>query len=351
MKRFHFLQFCVAITIAIAFVASLAAQTKPDDATKLSPDLAVVPPDTGFLVALNLTKYWDGSEAESLKRLANSHPVVPSWSLRDLPTYTGLQPENVVRMMNFTVAKDAVTTIATKQPYDREKVLNALAPEAVQKSAAGKSYYYSNKSKNAVQLLDDHTLVIGMGHDLAGFLARPALTERDASLDRVLLASQQGAPFVLHAGPNFIRAFAGEKDIPHSPLSAMATARAWQIIATIGQQLTIDLRADFATKEEAEKSTAALALIGEKLTGMIPFYRSHMDPFLKEQEAQYPNARDLASDLSTAFDATAAALKAIQITSAENSGNARIEIKTDKPATTAVLLLTLTPRAAKEKSE
>jgi len=347
MKRFVYA--CVAIAFTTSFRGETAAQHKI--APNLSPDLAVVPAETNYLVAINLTRYWNGPETESLKKLADSHPVVPSWSLRDLPTYTGLQPENVVRMMQFTAATEAITTISTSQPYDREKVLRALAPEAVEKSAAGKTYFYSSKSTNAVYFLDDQTLVIGMGHDIAGFLSRPASTGRDPALDRVLLASHEGAPFVLHAGAAVVRSIATEKNMQQGPYAPFAQARDWQIIATIAKQLTVDLRADFNTKEEALNSAPAFKLVTQKLADLVPFYRAHMSPFLKEQEAQYPGARELAAELSATFDATDAALKAVQITSTEKSAVARIEIKSDKPATTAVLLLTLTPRAEKQASE
>jgi hypothetical protein len=335
------------LTLILVADAQQPAHRPSPVATELPADLAVVPSDTALLLCFDLTRYWTGAEAESLKRLSNTHPVVPTWWFRDMPAATGVQPENIVRMMQFSGPFEAVSVLTTRQPYDRAKVLAALAPEAAEKSAGGKIYFHSAKSKNSVFPLNDRTLLIGMGNDLQGFLARNAPLQRDESLDRALIAAVNGAPIVIHAGPAFIKSIVADQHMREGPLEPLARAHAWQIIAENNKRLTIKLLADFATNDQAAKATPALKIIREKLSNLIPFYKSNMTPSLKEQAAQYPGAKELGPKMTAALDATSEALKHVDFRSLNNRAGAQIEIDTNEPLTTAVLLLTLTPRAAK----
>jgi hypothetical protein len=268
-----------------------------------------------------------------------------------MPTATGLPPENVVRMMIFATPAESVAAITTREPYDRPKVLAAFAPNAIQKTVAGKTYYQSTKANNSVFPLNERTVILGMGQDLQGFLSRAASPERDQSLDRALTAIKKGAPLVIHAGPAFIRRTAADQRMPGGPLESLAKAHSWQIVAENNKRLTIKLLADFATNEEADKSTPALKIVGNELSNLIPFYKSHMTPFLKEQEKQYPGAKELALEMATALDAASAGLKHLDVRSLNNRAGTQIDIDTNEPITTAVLLLTLMPRAAKQPNE
>jgi hypothetical protein len=338
----------IVVAVLWALADALAAQEQAHHSTTLSPDLALVPSDVRLLACVNLTKYWDSREADSLNRIANSHPVVFTWGFKDMPSGMGLQPENVVRLTMFNTSGEGIYIVSTKQPYDGERVLAAIAPEAVQKSVAGKTYFYSAKSTKTVYLLDEHTFVCGNEQDLTGLLSRADSSERDASLDRALFASQQGAPFVVHAGANVVRDFAAEKDMRYGPFASLAHAHAWQIITTLDEQLTIDLRADFDTESDAEQSAAAFAAVGETLSGVVGLYRSHMDPFLIQEANEHPGAKDLLVELDHTFDAAAEGLKGIRTKSVKKTGGARIVINTGKPVTATVLLVSMLPRGEKK---
>jgi hypothetical protein len=300
------------------------------------------------LISFVLGEPWNGAESESLKHISRLHPVIPSWELRELPTNLGIQLDNIERMFQLSAAADEVALVTTRQPYDRDKVLSAFVPAAVEKSAGGKRYFYSDKSKNSVIFLNERTLVLGVGRDLQSFLNRPTLPKPDPSLDSALRAIENGAPFVVYHGPTMVRSMATAQRLTDGPYAALARAQAWQIIAEIDKGLSIKLLADFANEKDAADSTAALTLIGEKLTGFMPMMKANMVPFLKAQDGQYPGASELAPKMASAIDAATEALKAANVQSKNNRAEAQIVIKTDEPMTTAVLLLTLTPRAQKE---
>ena len=56
-----------------------------------------------------------------------------------------------------------------------------------------------------------------------------------------------------------------------------------------------------------------------------------------------------AVELAQTFDAVDEGLKDVRTSSAKNTAGARIEIKTNKPVTSAVLLVSMLPRGEKEK--
>jgi hypothetical protein len=349
--RSQILRVLSAFVIVSATICVTCAQhvaTSLPKSIDLPSDLALVPADADQLIVINLGDAWNGAESESLRRISSAHPVVPSWHLRDLPAKSGLDADNISRMLQFNARNNTVRVVTTRQPYDRAKVLATLVPDPIEKSAGGKRYFYSAKGSNSVLPLNERTLMLGIGEDLQGFLTARARPARNTSLDNALQAAKKGAPFVLYAGPNMVRALAEDQHVADGPYAALAKSNAWLFIAQPTNGLTIQIIADFANDEDAANSKPAISLVGEKLLGLMPFYKTNMLPFLEQQATQYPAAPELAPRMANAIDATADALKEIRVETKNNRAGVQIVIKTDEPLSTAVLLLTLTPRAAKE---
>jgi hypothetical protein len=312
---------------------------------QLPADLNLVPDDTVQLISLTLGKPWNGAEAESLKRVSSLHPVIPSYHLKDLTANLGVEADNIERLIQLSTPNEQVAIVTTIRQYDREKVLAAFVPDAAKMNAGGKEYFHSGQRANSIHFVDDRTLLLGLGQDLQGFLSRPSPAKRDKSLGAAIRSAANGAPIVVYVGAPAIRSIAEDQKLSDSDFASLASASAWQIVAEVKDGLTIKLFADFANADEAANSQAALRLIGEKLASLMPFLQQNMVPFLGNQEAQFPGAGELAPKMSTAIDATAEALKKISVRSKDTRAGAQINIATDEPLTTAVLLLTLTPRA------
>jgi hypothetical protein len=311
----------------------------------LPPDLALVPADTVQLVAFTLGQPWNGAEADSLKRVSSIHPVIPSYHLKDLPANLGVEAENVERMIQLSTPAEQTALVTTIKPYNREKVLAAFVPRAAEKSAGGKTYYHSDTSGNHLYFVDDRTLLLGMGQDLQGFLAREPADNRHDSLEFALRTIASGAPVVVHVGASGVRAFSADQQLAEGEFATLAKASAWHIVAEPDNGLTIRLLADFENAEDAANAKRELTVIGDKLSAIMPFFKQNMVPFLNNQEAQFPGASELAPKMSAAIDGATDALKQITVRSKDRHAGAQIVIATEEPLTTALLLLTLTPRA------
>jgi hypothetical protein len=345
-------RYSLAFVLLFPISSALAQQNlnaSPNNNTvELPADLAIVPADTDQLLSINFGAYWTGPEAESLKRLASTHPVVMTWSLKEMTAQIGVDAENLERVLMIRTRSDVVVAATTRQPYDSMKVLATLVPNAEEKSAAGKKYVYSPTTKNSVYLLNERTFVASFGSDLQSFLNMPAPSKRDAAFSRIAAAIAGGAPFALQVGPAFVRSFAADQKMQGGPYDALAKAQDWEIIAAIDKGLTIKLAADFATKEEADAANAPFKLIGDKLSWYLGMSKTQMAPFLQQQAQEYPNAKNLAPQFDKVIDAATDGLKTIQVTSDKNRAEATVVIKTDQPIATTVLLLTLSPRGAKQ---
>jgi hypothetical protein len=343
------IQFLLSLVVLLVVTAAGFAQPRPAsefDPTKLPPDLALIPADAIQFIAFTLGDAWSGAEAESFKQVSSLHPVVPSWALKELPTKVGIEADNVERFTMVTLPTEAVILIRTLRPYDREKVVAALVPEAVERTAGDKSYLHSENSKNSLHVLDDRTLLLGLGIDIKSFLTRPVPQQRDFSIDNAIKALNAGAPIVLHAGPPLVRAVSDQMKLADGEYAALSKAHAWQLLTQANDDgLTIRLLADFRNEEDAAQCTGALNQIGAKLIGYLAFSKESMTKFFKEQNKDYFGASELAPKLKTAIDATIEALRKVSVRSVRNRAGAQVVIKTDEPLTTAALLLTLTPRA------
>ena len=76
--------------------------------------------------------------------------------------------------------------------------------------------------------------------------------------------------------------------------------------------------------------------------------KEKMGEFFEEQEAQYKGSKELGVRFGVALDQAHSAWDKPNIRTLGNRAGAAVRIDTDRPVTTAALLLTLLPRPAKE---
>lgn len=335
----------LATLVALAALNGLARAEEPQTSTA---DFALVPGDTPLFLSLHVGKHWNGLESQSLKQVSTSHPIVPSWWLNDLKKTVGLSPAEVERVLVIHASSGRqIVAITTGKPYNRDKVLAAIVPNAVEKKAGGKTYLFSEKSGNSLLSLNEHAFAVGFGHDLRTFFEQRSQKKIDASLARALAAAKDSL-FVLNLGPTQIGRFTN-KIGPESPLTPLTKAHAWQVIIKASDGLTINLLAEFSTPEQANDGAAALKKLGGQIQGYLVMAGRQMPLFLKRQEADYPGAKQLGPQMTAAVEAASDALDKWNVQTEDNRVRVTIALKTETPATTFATLLTLLPRAKKEQ--
>ncbi len=350
---------CLSVILAVCLAAVLAdgrSSLAADDAKAekaLPADLALIPEDTTAFLCFQVGRYWNGPEAESLKKISQAHPLVMTWETKELEKETGLSVAEIERFVlvipEFKVKGNIAAWIfTTRKPFDRDKVLDAVAPEAKEMKVGTKTYLVSDKSSSGIQVVNERTLMMGTATGLRTFLSRPPVAKEGAlrqavaaAADKHLLVAGMVPSVFLPVVKN-----SGDKGKAFVPLFE---AKSWRITVDAAKELRINLHLDFANETAAKEGQTALKNLVEPLIDFTFFADKGMNAFYKREADKYKGITELSSRYPKLFENTRAALKEFQSEQKGSTVEGTLRIKTDEPATSFVLLLSMMPRAAKDK--
>ncbi len=325
-------------------------------AADLPADLALVPADAPAFLCLRVSPYWTGGEAEALKKVSQAHPVVvtsmftPAFSpANDFEKALGLSVADIERVVvvfpDLAKLGDFVAVLTTRKPFNRDKVLGALVPDAKEAKAGGQTYFTSDKSQHGVRVVNDRTVLAGGAEAVRAFLSRPA-SSGGALAEAIQTAAGNHLLVVGVVPTTFLPAVknAGPQARPFVPL---LEAKSWQIVVDAEKDLRLNVRMTFASEEAAKEGEWGMKAAAAALASYFEFAAKQMPPFLEREPGKYPGVKDLAPRLERTLQSARAGLKDITTDrkGATVLGSARV--KTDEPVTSFVLLLSMAPRAAK----
>jgi hypothetical protein len=303
-----------------------------------------------FSVALETGKYWNGPEAENLKKLSKSHPIVLTWWWAELEDKLGVAADKVERLAIVAMAESGTPCIIrTKEPIDRKAVLAKMAPGAEPTTIGDQPYWAAEKAEYAVAFADPRTLLLVPAVSAKRFLTRHAATvwcaERlaapgDAATGKTLLA--------LEVNPRMLGDLLKPGDERAEPFRPLEKARSLQMKMEVDKELRAILAAEFADEAAAERGLPAVQKVLEGLAFYFDMVQENMPKFAKVQETKYPGAPEMVESLLAAVRAAQAGVKDAKAVRNGNRVEAAVTIKTDRPVSAAVLLLSLMPRAGKK---
>jgi hypothetical protein len=340
----------------LAAVAAGPALRAADEArpakADLPADLALVPADAPAFLCLQVGPYWNGREAEALKKVTQAHPVVVSSVTPDLEKSFGLSMADLERVVvvfpDLAKMGDFVAILTTRKPFNRDKVLGALVPDAKETKAGATTYYTSAKSLHGVGALNERTLLVGgRASAVRAFLSRPAAAGGGA-LGEAIRAAAGKHLLVVGLVPTGFLATVKNSGPRGKPFVPLLEAKSWQITVGAPEDLRLHVRMTFASEEAAKEGEAALKAVAPPLAGYFEFCAKQMPPFLKRESAKYPGVKDLAPRLERTLESARAGLKDFTTERKGTTVLGSLRIKTDEPATSFVLLLSMAPRPAKE---
>jgi hypothetical protein len=344
------LALCLAAVLASGRSSPAADDAKP--AKVLPADLALVPEDAAAFLCLRVGPYWNGAEAESLKKITQAHPLVLTWETKDFDKEIGLSMADIERVVlvvpEFKAKVNAPAWIfTTGKPFDHGKVLGVLVPESKEIKVGAKKYLVSDKSPNGVQVVNERVLLMGTAKSVQSFLSRSA-AEQGGSLGQTIAAAAEKHLLVAGVNPSaFLTAVknSGDKGKAFVPLFE---AKSWRITADAAKELRINLRLDFANEAAAKEGQKALQGIVEPLIDFCTFAEKGMNDFYKREADKYKGITELSSRYPKLFENARAALKEFKSEQNGSTVQGTLQIKTDEPATSFVLLLSMMPREAKK---
>jgi hypothetical protein len=331
--------------VAVFTVPSPAGSKKGQKA--LPPDLAVATGQGAFFVSAELGKVFHGPEAEAIKKVSRLHPIVLTAHMETMKEDFGFRLDDLERIIAFGDLTSVIVT--TRKPLDRKKTLETLAPNATKKTAAGKSYYVSDKQPKAVYPINDRSLLIGTPDGIKFPLERLADTKvAGGELQGAIEAAADRPLLIIAMNPKFFRETAKQAGDQAEPFLPLLEAKSWRATLQTAGGLRLRLRAEFANDEAAKKASPGLAKALAGLNDHLDFLGKQMPAFFEAQQKKYEGAKELAGRMEAAMKAARVGLKAATPRVTGNVLEATAQIRTDQPITDAVLLLSLMPRTKKK---
>jgi Type II secretion system (T2SS), protein G len=252
------------LTAMIVAVPSWAA----DERAPLPPDLDAVPSDALAFVHLRIADIW---KSESLKGVRESiakagEKAIAGFDKRFLPAPSSIDRLTVVVFPRGAGAKDEMGVCAilfVNKPFERSEFLKSALPAAVEKKAAGGSYWVDAGSEIAVSFIQDSMIVFGNVTGVQRFV------EKRASGPRALTDALQAASANRHVtiGVNISMIPAKEIDAAPPQVRPLLAAKTSWLSFDLTKNSQIDLILNFADEQAAEagmKSAAELAKLGRE---------------------------------------------------------------------------------------
>jgi hypothetical protein len=312
---------------------------------------AAAPTDKGdhaevYSLTMEVNKYWNGAEAESLKMLSKGHPVILSWEMMHLEKTMGVAAEGIERAAMLVQDGDLVFIVRTVKPVNQRTVIDRLIPKPTETRTEKGHCWTSDKTSQVVCLSDGRTLVIApaawqlSSTEILPWSAGKLATLGDATTDKTLL--------VFHFSPAMVRGLVKPDDKRSEPFQPLIEAKSLRLKMEVDHGLRVTFNTVFPDQATAERALPAIKKVVEGLNSYFDMAKTKMPEFLKTQQQQYPGSKEVADRLTRAIDATQTALAHAKIARNANEVEATILVKTEQPASTAVLMLSLVPRPKKK---
>lgn len=344
----RFLRRASSLAVFLGMLAAVnATVARSQEATSDRADLAALSADAAVLISTEFGKHWRGSELETLQQVSKSHPSVITSELAILEPAFGITPEQIERVtVSFAPAQGPLVFVTFTKPELARPFLQKLTKEVAEKRVGDKAILVSEDASLAGGLIDERTVVAGP----------PTLVEKQFGAAPAAMPGPQDQSFrtVAKSAPLLIAQVrpadfqAGLKPVAaNTPFAPLVDAVCWRVTFDARKDLVVTLRAEFPDAASAKNATEALKQLLTVLESYFKMAEEKMLPMLDAQIQQYPKSSIAKPHLA---DALAAARKALQISVVEvrdNATEAVVNIRTERPVTTAIMLLTLLPRAKK----
>jgi hypothetical protein len=183
------------VCLALVLVAGPAETCRAADEKALPSDLALLPANGAGFVSIRVGKIATGTLGKAfLAELRKEAGNVAS----EMEKEFGVPLADIERL---TIIPPGLLIVRTAKPYDREKVLDAVAPQSRRERFGDKSFMRDDNRGVDVYLLDERVFVKAPKNDLVWLWERPAARVAAASLAEALQAASQNHDIVAGMNP------------------------------------------------------------------------------------------------------------------------------------------------------
>ena len=278
-----------ALFAAYLLAVPAAAQAPP---AALPPELNLVPRDGFLFVSARVGDLWNSDLVRAARIFVPAREMQP---LTDFEKALGLTLADFERgtliLPSIDLSENGpVVVLTATKPYDRAKVVQALAAGGAEEKHQGRVYHLTPKSPlGALHLLNDHTVILGRVADVEAVLGWKAKSAAAPLAEALALATQKHHVVVGVNGAFMRQSVPANMPLEAQrflPLMAMTHAAVTANVTKEGVQSTI--RMSFLGENQARTGEGAvkdlLALLREGLTYAVNEFASDIkdNPAVKE---------------------------------------------------------------------
>lgn len=333
---------------AQAQVATAVGESARDDTPLLS-ILSLVPEKDRTCFMIRGAKNLTGREAETLNKISAAHPVIISNALPQIPSMFGIKADEVETLVVTMVAKEGFVVLSLTSADAARRFVAKTVPGAIG-TRVGDRELFANEADNVAAIIFDGR------HVLTGTVAtlktafetkapKPSETVRrflaDASKASLLTIDIAPKPFGISNDPVTI----------NSPVGPLSKAERWCLTVDTSRDLKLSFKAEFAEAGTAQAAAEAFPKITALLSGYVAMADEKMPPVFERDLKNYPRGPEAIPFFKQAMADTKKGLEKPAVSVVGNNLEATITIATERPLTTAVMLITLGPRPARTQDE
>jgi len=345
----NLIRFVVLVALsALVAKPAIAQSDAPENSAAVRSILFGLPEKDVSFAIVRFAENWDGPEAATLKLVSEVHPIVLSYHFEKLAETHGVkfkEVESIVWAGTRDTGMIGITTLSDQAAAERFAA--AYVPEPTSKKVGAYELVTSAKSGNGASRFDGRRVVFGKSSELEKLLGNPR-PKIHATAEPFLAAAAKASLLIVDVSPAAI-GLGEDPRIAASPFAPLLKATHWRVSADIAEGLKITLRAEFADTDAAKAGSEVMPKVVQGLDFYFTACEQMMPEVFERDPKAYPRGREVLPYLNQAITE---ARKAIAKSTTKTTGNdveTKIEIVTARPMTTAVMLLTLGPRPAKEK--
>jgi hypothetical protein len=268
----------VGLAVAAGLVAYWqkdAGVTAADEAQKsgqaaLPADLDLVPRDGFLFFSFRVADYWGGEGGKA--RQAEIAKLDPRF-LETLEKAIGLKPEQIERVT--VVGRELERSapfflVTTAGPLPRDKVLQAIAPEAEELKHQGRTYYASRAHRTAIHFISDRIFLTGTGIMMPEVLDGLAAKNAVGPLSGVLRLAAQKHLITVGLNPASVVKQIESTNLPAQaePFLPLLKTQLATLTLDQGEETKLDVRLTYSNADaakDAEKAIQAAVALGRQL--------------------------------------------------------------------------------------
>lgn len=340
------MRFSIAVCAAVlVLLENLSVGVAAEPKEVVAASVAAMRGENLILGSLRLGQHWDGPEGATIKLVSEAHPLVVGSMLEAAAQAHDLK---VAQVEEIVVGFSPPTTGVIIVVLDNEKAADALdgklTPTDGEESIGGRKFATYSKTGSAKSRIDPRVLQVGKLDAVKELFGtdRPRVAKEIAAA--FLATAEKSNILTIDASPSVFEGQLGG-DVSKTPFAKLFAAKRWRVTFHAEKGLRIVLRAECADEAAAQAAVEPLQMCVGGLDTFLKMDEEQMPEAFRRKPVEYPRGPDVIPVMQRAFQETRKALGVSKAAAAGNVAEVTIAIETDRPVTTAVMLLSMLPRA------